>query len=97
VLLLGFWLHVFNLILLGIALFAGIVVFQLVNLPCEFNASTRAREQLMMLGLVSSAEDREVRRVLSAAALTYVAALISSVMTLLYYLYRAGLLGGRRD
>lgn len=94
---LGLWLHAFGMIVAGIVLFGGTVVFQLVNLPCEFDASARAKEQLAMLGLVARDEESEVRRVLNAAAMTYVAAVISSLLQLLYYLYRAGLLGGRRE
>jgi Zn-dependent membrane protease YugP len=71
------------------------VAFQLVNLPVEFDASRRARESLVMTGLISQTEDREVGKVLNAAALTYVAATLSSVMTLLYFLFQYGLLGGR--
>lgn len=84
-------------LLLGIALFSLTVVFQLVNLPVEFNASRRARQALLTIGLVDEIEDRTVKRVLSAAALTYVAATITAILTLLYYLFRAGLLGGRRN
>lgn len=83
-------------LLAGIGLFSLTVLFQLVNLPVEFNASSRAREALLTTGLVSPQEDVTVKRVLSAAAMTYVAATITAVLTLLYYLFRAGLLGGRR-
>ncbi|MBP7935277.1 MAG: zinc metallopeptidase [Phycisphaerae bacterium] len=78
----------------GVALFTMVVIFQVVNLPVEFNASTRARQTLVASGLVSVAEDREVGRVLSAAAMTYVAATISAILTLVYLLIRSGLLGG---
>jgi Zn-dependent membrane protease YugP len=73
------------------------VVFQLVNLPVEFDASRRARQELLRTGLVSPQEEPEVARVLNAAALTYVAATLTSILTLLYFLYRAGLLGGSRN
>jgi len=79
---------------IGAALFTMVVVFQLVNLPVEFNASSRARETLVSNGLVSVAEDREVGRVLHAAAMTYVAATITAILTLIYLLIRSGLLGG---
>lgn len=82
---------------IGAALFTMVVVFQIINLPVEFNASHRARQTLMDNGLVSVAEDREVGRVLNAAAMTYVAATVSAVLTLLYLLMRAGLLGGNND
>jgi len=85
VLIAGFIMNLAPLVLVGVALFALVVLFQLINLPCEFNASTRARDQLQDLGLITGMEDREVKRVLDAAAMTYVAAVITSVMTLLYY------------
>lgn len=78
----------------GAALFTMVVIFQVINLPVEFNASTRARQALLANGLVTQVEDREVARVLSAAAMTYVAATITTIMTLIYYLWRAGLIGG---
>jgi Zn-dependent membrane protease YugP len=93
----GFLLGYFNLVLVGIGLFSATVVFQLINLPVEFNASSRARQVLLATGLVDAEEDRTVKKVLSAAALTYVAATVSAILTLLYFLYRAGLLGGRRS
>ena len=73
----------------GIGLFAFVVFFQLVNLPVEFNASTRAKRQLAKLGIVGEAEMVYVRRVLNAAALTYVAATLQSLLTLLYFVMRA--------
>jgi uncharacterized protein len=81
----------------GIAAFSLTVVFQLVNLPVEFDASKRARMHLQETGLVTAEEDRTVRKVLNAAALTYVAATLTSILTLLYFLFRAGLLGGSSD
>jgi uncharacterized protein len=96
-LILGFALTSMNLILIGIAAFSLTVVSQLVTLPVEFDASRRARQGLTSLGLVTPREEPVVRQVLSAAALTYVAATLTSVLTLLYYLYRAGLLGHDRE
>jgi hypothetical protein len=86
-----------SLILVGIGAFSLTVIFQLVNLPVEFDASRRARAALVDGGLVTAEEDGYVKKVLDAAALTYVAATLSSVLTLLYFLFRAGLLGGRDD
>lgn len=80
--------------IVGAALFTMVVVFQVINLPVEFNASSRARRTLVANGLVSAAEDREVGRVLNAAAMTYVAATITAILTLIYLLIRSGLLGG---
>jgi hypothetical protein len=74
------------LILAGIALFGCVVFFQLVNLPVEFNASSRAKAELVNLGVVNAQELTYVRRVLSAAALIYVAATLQAVLTLLYYI-----------
>jgi Zn-dependent membrane protease YugP len=93
----GALLQWMGLILLGIVLFSITVVFQLVNLPVEFDASRRARQALLATGLVSAEEDRTVAKVLNAAAWTYVAATLTSVLILLSYLYRFGFLGGHRD
>jgi hypothetical protein len=71
-------------ILIAIGLFAVMTLFQLVTLPVEYDASRRAKEQLVRLGLVRNDEAQGVNKVLDAAALTYVAALVSSVMELLY-------------
>jgi len=93
----GFLLSSLNLIMAGIIAFSMTVVFQLVNLPVEFDASRRAREVLGALGLITPREEPVVRSVLSAAALTYVAATLTSVLTLVYYLYRAGVFGSRSE
>lgn len=71
---------------LAILIFGVITFFQLVTLPVEFDASRRAKEQLFRLGIVHAEEGAGASRVLNAAALTYVAALVSSVMQLLYLL-----------
>ncbi|MBO3444181.1 zinc metallopeptidase [Clostridium sp. CCUG 7971] len=68
---------------IGILLFAASVLFQLVTLPVEFNASNRAVVQLANLGLVEGREKNQSREVLTAAALTYVAAALTSVLQLL--------------
>jgi Zn-dependent membrane protease YugP len=96
ILVIGFALHAMGLILAGIIVFSGTVLFQLVNLPVEFDASRRARQILLSGELVTQDEDYYVKKVLNAAALTYVAATLTSVLTLLYFLFRSGLLGGRR-
>ena len=93
----GFLLHLAGLLYVGIAFFAVTVVFQLVNLPVEFDASRRARLALVDSGLVTPEEDVTVGKVLNAAALTYVAATITAVLTLLYFLIRSGVLGGGRS
>jgi Zn-dependent membrane protease YugP len=83
------------LIWLGIGLFSAVVFFQLVNLPVEFNASSRAKAQLVALGIVPQQEMTYVNKVLNAAALTYVAATLQALLTLLYLLAR--FTGGSRD
>ena len=71
-----------TLLWIGIGFFALIVFFQMVTLPVEYDASARAKEQLVRLGLVDTRELDGVRQVLSAAALTYVAAMITAVLQL---------------
>ena len=90
----GVVLGMFHLIVAGIVLFSLNVLFQLVNLPVEFDASRRARQALLALRLVDPREDETVGRVLNAAAWTYVAATLTSVLSLLYYLLRFGVIGG---
>lgn len=80
--------------IVGLCFFGVVVLFQMVNLPVEFNASRRAREVLLANGMVTTQEDREVSRVLSAAAMTYVAATVTALLTLLYY---AWIILGRRN
>lgn len=84
--------------LFGIALFTVVVLFQLITLPVEFDASRRAMAAIEAGGILRGQEAQGARDVLGAAAWTYVAAAVSSVLTLLYFLIRSGLLGGsRRD
>jgi Zn-dependent membrane protease YugP len=83
-----------NIAWLGVIFFAGGAVFALATLPVELNASARARTLLAETGIVVGPEEqRGVRNVLNAAALTYVAAVVSAVLQLLYYV---SLVGGRR-
>jgi len=93
----GLFIGALGLVKVGVALFSVVVFFQIITLPVEFNASSRAKKILASTGMVSGAEAAGVSSVLSAAAMTYVAAATSSVVTLLYFLMRAGLLGGRDD
>lgn len=81
----------------ALVLFSIGVFLQLVNLPVEFNASARAKEALVATGVIAPTERGPVDKVLSAAAMTYVAATLSAILTLLYLVMRSGLLGGRRD
>ncbi|HQY92913.1 MAG: zinc metallopeptidase [Caldilinea sp.] len=69
----------------GLLLFGLTAVFSLVTLPVEFDASKRAKQQLAAIGLLSPPEIKSVDKVLDAAALTYVAAAVQAVMTMLYY------------
>lgn len=90
----GLLLQMTNLAIVGLGLFSLVVLFQLVNLPVEFNASSRAREILMNQNMISPQENVVVGKVLNAAAMTYVAATLTAVFTLLYYAY---LVFGRRN
>jgi uncharacterized protein len=85
----GLFFNIFGLIMLGIAAYSMITLFQLITLPVEYNASSRAKEILQQYGLVSRQEAAGVNKVLNAAALTYVAALISAIANLLMLLARA--------
>ncbi|HEY2882058.1 MAG TPA: zinc metallopeptidase [Pirellulales bacterium] len=77
------------LLLAGIVLFGAVVLFQVVNLPVEFDASARAKVELVELGIVPQQDMHYVNSVLNAAALTYVAATLQAILTLLYYISRA--------
>jgi Zn-dependent membrane protease YugP len=90
VMLLGFVLHLIpHFLLIAVAIFSVLTLFQLVTLPVEYDASARAKEQLFRLGLVRQDERLGVSKVLDAAALTYVAALVTSVLELLYFIMAA--------
>ncbi|HEX5656031.1 MAG TPA: zinc metallopeptidase [Polyangiales bacterium] len=86
-----------NMVWLGVVLFSAFVIFTLVTLPVEFNASNRAVAVLQSEGMISRGEVDGTRAVLNAAAMTYVAGAISAIMQLVYFLMRAGLLGGRDE
>jgi hypothetical protein len=73
------------LAVLGLLLFGVVVLFQIVNLPVEFNASRRARAVLLTTGMITEAEDQTVAKVLNAAAMTYVAATLTAILQLLYF------------
>jgi hypothetical protein len=92
----GLFLQMQGMVLIGAVLFSAVLMFQVVTLPVEFNASSRAKALIVQHGIVSLQERQGVDRVLNAAALTYVAAAVSTLLTLLYFLLRSGLLGGRR-
>ena len=92
----GLMLSMTNMVVIGAILFSAVLLFQVVTLPVEFDASRRAKALVVEYGIVTMEERKGVDAVLNAAALTYVAAAITTLLTLLYYLQRAGLLG-RRD
>ncbi len=96
VMLIGLFMASTNMVLVGAVLFSMVLLFQVVTLPVEFDASRRAKALVVEHGIILPQEREGVDRVLNAAALTYVAAAISTLLTLLYFLWRSGLIGGRR-
>jgi len=84
-----------GLIKIGVVLFTAVVAFQVVTLPVEINASRRALAAISSSGILMAEEQAGAKKVLTAAAMTYVAAAATAILTLLYFLIRAGLLGGR--
>ncbi len=85
-LLAGFFFHSTNMIFLGIIFFSCAVAFQLITLPVEFDATARAKRYVLDSGFVSPSEHKGINHVLNAAALTYVAAAVISVLELLKYI-----------
>jgi len=94
---LGFMLQSQQFILFGAVIFSAAVLFSIVTLPVEWDASNRAKLLMVKNGVVSEREAMSAGKVLNAAFLTYVAAAVSSVLTLIYYLTRAGLFRGSDD
>ena len=86
-----------GLIKIGIVLFSATVLFTLVTLPVEWNASARAKLMMVSAGIVTRSEQRHAGAVLNAAFMTYLAAALTALLQLLYYLIRSGIIGGRRD
>ena len=97
VMVLGLLFSSTNMVLVGAVLFSAVLLFQIVTLPVEFNASSRAKVLVVEQGIITRQEREGVDKVLNAAAMTYVAAAVSTLLTLLYFLMRAGLLGGSDD
>lgn len=88
----------YSVAIVGVLLFALATFFTLITVPVEFDASARAKKALARMEVVAQGREyNTVSGVLFAAGLTYVAAAISSILQLLYWAYRAGLIGGRRD
>jgi hypothetical protein len=96
VMVIGLFMASTNMVLVGALLFSAVLLFQIITLPVEFNASSRAKALVVDQGIVTMQEHTGVDAVLNAAALTYVAAAVSTLLTLLYFLWRSGLIGGRR-
>lgn len=85
----GFFLNLSGLVWAGIALFSVAVLFTLVTLPVEFDATRRAKTVLPQLGLVATSDRQGVAAVLDAAAMTYVAAAATAILQLIYFILRA--------
>lgn len=81
----GLFLNMMNLAVVGLLFMAGAVLFQLVTLPVEFDASSRAMGQLVSGGFITNREERDTKKVLNAAAMTYVAAALVAVMELIRF------------
>ena len=93
----GLVLRMTELAWIGVIVFSAGALFALATLPVEFNASARAKQLLYETGIIQTEEERRgVNQVLNAAALTYVAGLITAVLQLLYYVLLVGGMGGRR-
>jgi Zn-dependent membrane protease YugP len=93
----GLFVQATTLVWLGIILFSAFVLFTLVTLPVEIDASKRAVAALGSAGILSGPELDGASAVLRAAAMTYVASAVSAIIQLLYFIWRAGLLGGRHE
>jgi Zn-dependent membrane protease YugP len=85
------------MMLIGVMLFGAAVLFSIVTLPVEWDASARAKKLMVSANIVPAGEARVAGEVLNAAFLTYIASAVSALLTLLYYLVRLGILGGRDD
>ncbi|MDD4871975.1 MAG: zinc metallopeptidase [Kiritimatiellae bacterium] len=94
---LGVLMNNFGLIKLGALLFSLVVVFSLVTLPVEWNASSRAKTLMVAAGIVSPNEEIMAGKVLNAAFMTYIAAAFTSLLSFLYFLMRTGIIGRRDD
>lgn len=94
-LMIGFMMRAPALLWLGVIAFSAVAIFQIINLPVEFDASNRAKRILTDMGVVDDHGSRVVRSVLSAAAMTYVAATLQSILQVLYYVIH--ILGATRS
>ena len=94
---LGMFLTIEMFVLIGVVLFSMGVAFALVTLPVEWDASHRAKTAMVEAGLLSSSEKAGASAVLNAAFLTYLAAALTNILILVYFLFRLGILGGSDD
>jgi len=93
----GLLLRITDIAWLGVIVFSAGALFALATLPVEFNASARAKQLLYETGIIQTEDERRgVNQVLNAAALTYVAGLVTAILQLLYYVLLVGGMGGRR-
>jgi len=97
IIMLGMLMQSMMMAQIGVWLFGIGFLFALVTLPVEWDASARAKRQMVTDGIVMPSEATDAGKVLDAAFLTYLAAAVSALLTLLYYMMRLGLLGGRND
>lgn len=95
--LIGFVLSASSMIWAGVVLFSATVAFQVVTLPVELDASQRAKAELERLAIVGPSEKGGVKKVLTAAAMTYVGAALTGILTLLYFLIRLGVFSPREE
>jgi Zn-dependent membrane protease YugP len=93
----GMMLSMASMIWAGVILFSATVLFQVVTLPIELDASRRAKTELERLAIVSPSERPAVSKVLRAAAMTYIGAALTGMLTLAYFVFRSGLLAPRRE
>lgn len=94
---LGFLFQAPAIMKIGVLLFALVVLFSIITLPVEWNASARAKRLMVSSGIVSPSESGAAGAVLNAAFMTYIASAFTAIMTLLYYMLRAGMIGRRDD
>jgi Zn-dependent membrane protease YugP len=95
--LIGMLFHMMFLAKLGVIFFSGAVLFALVTLPVEWNASSRAKEIMFSSGILTMEERYSAGKVLNAAFMTYLAVALAALLQLIYFLLRTGLLGGGDD
>ncbi len=92
----GSILGMVGLMKIGVWVFMAAVAFAIVTLPVEWDASARAKRLMVSAGIVRTHEQADAGKVLNAAFLTYVAAAVTAILQMLYFMMRAGMLGGRR-